>query len=100
MANIVHDEIVQAGLENRHFSGLQSLDFFRIGVDTDDRMSEIRKTRSRDKPYVTRPDHSDMHLLPPKHATDNVAAAITRLRQSWHLCRKWSHAGMSFIDHI
>ena len=73
MANVIGDEILQAGFENRHFPGLQGLDFFRVGINTDDRMSEIRKTRSRDKPYVARPDHCYMHLLPPKTAADNVA---------------------------
>ncbi len=73
MAHVVADEILQAGLENWHFSGLEGLDFLRVGIDTNDRMPEIRETRSRHKPYVAGTDHCYMHLLPPKTAAHTVA---------------------------
>ena len=64
LPHVVSDEIVQAGFEDRHFPRLQGFDFLPVAVNTNDRMSEIRKTRSRHEPHVARTDHCNVHLSP------------------------------------
>ena len=65
LPHVVSDNIGQAGFEDRHFPGLQSLDFLSIAVNANDRMSEIRETRPRHEPDVARTDHCNVHLSPP-----------------------------------
>ena len=77
LPHVVADKILQAGLEDRHLSGLQGLDFLGIRVDTNDSVPEIRETGSRHEPHIAGTDHCNKHSYPPKRgaAANDVAGS-------------------------
>ncbi len=68
LPHIVHDELGEARLVNGHFARLQRRDAIGIVVDATDLVTEIGKTSARDKTYISRTNHGNLHIPLPNAA--------------------------------
>src|SRR3546814_5853182 len=64
--SIARHQAVEPGLVNGIAAGAQAGDLVRVLVEAGHMMAEIGKTRARNEPDITAPDHYDTHyaLLP------------------------------------
>jgi hypothetical protein len=61
-ADILGDQLLQAGLEDRHLARQKRGDLPLVLVDANDLMSEIGKTGSGDEADIARSDHRHTHF--------------------------------------
>ena len=59
--DVVGDQLLETGLEDRDPAGVQRLDLARVLVDADHVMAEIGKADPGHKTDITRTDHGDVH---------------------------------------
>ena len=55
------DHGFQARFIDGAFAAVETLHFFRVDVDADDRVARFRETGSRDQPDIARSKHADVH---------------------------------------
>ncbi len=61
-ARIVGDQVIEAGLVNRHLAARQSRDLRLVLVDANDLMAEIGKTGAGNKADIAGADHGNAHV--------------------------------------
>src|SRR5262249_47933298 len=62
LLDVALDQLLQAGLVNRHLAGPQARNLLFVDVDADDVVSALRETRPGNQPDIAGPDHTNLHL--------------------------------------
>ena len=61
VGDVAGDELLEAGLVDRHPPGAEPLDLGAVLVDADDVVPQVGEDRARHEPHVSGPHHRDVH---------------------------------------
>ena len=89
------DDLLEAGLVDRHLAALEPGDLARVLVDAGDLDAEFGKAGAGDEPDITRADHRNAHDLTPverapeRSAEAEIFPASAALASALAIQRRW-----------